>query len=170
MLRAFAVLGIIFAGFTSAQWRRFGDAPEEKPKQGSISSNMLAAHNQVRARLGVPPLAWSRKLAGSAQEWANFLLNQQDIFHRERPMYGENLYRIDGGTVTPGQAVQAWASEAKYYDRRTNSCRGGRCGHYTQIVWRDTKAVGCAVARKSGTEVWVCEYYPPGNIVGEKPY
>jgi pathogenesis-related protein 1 len=44
------------------------------------------------------------------------------------------------------------------------------CGHYTQIVWRNTKAVGCAVGGKGAREVWVCDYDPPGNYVGQRPY
>jgi hypothetical protein len=44
------------------------------------------------------------------------------------------------------------------------------CGHYTQIVWRNTKSVGCAVARGKGVEVWVCNYDPPGNYAGQRPY
>ncbi len=45
-----------------------------------------------------------------------------------------------------------------------------QCGHYTQIVWRGTTTLGCAVARSSFREVWVCEYSPAGNIVGQRPY
>jgi len=44
------------------------------------------------------------------------------------------------------------------------------CGHYTQIVWRDTKQVGCGVARDNRREIWVCNYDPPGNWVGHRPY
>jgi PadR family transcriptional regulator len=49
------------------------------------------------------------------------------------------------------------------------SCRGV-CGHYTQIVWSNTREVGCGVARDSNREVWVCNYNPPGNWIGERPY
>jgi pathogenesis-related protein 1 len=45
------------------------------------------------------------------------------------------------------------------------------CGHYTQLVWADTEAVGCAVARNPTQtyEVWVCNYTPGGNFAGERP-
>jgi len=65
--------------------------------------------------------------------------------------------------------VKLWADEARSFDVRTNSCTGV-CGHYTQIVWRATRDVGCAEATDRYRQVWVCEYDPPGNVVGYRPY
>ena len=134
-----------------------------------LPGDMLSAHNDVRLHAGVPLLAWSNRLAAHAQDWANTLLSRRQFFHRPNPRYGENLFEIVGATASPAQVVHEWASEARDYNHRSNTCRGV-CGHYTQIVWRDTKAVGCAVARSGGREVWVCNYDPPGNWVGERPY
>jgi hypothetical protein len=83
--------------------------------------------------------------------------------------YGENLYMIEGRLAHGSEVVRQWAAESSNFDWRSNVCRG-RCGHYTQIVWRDTQRVGCAVATSGLRQVWVCEYNPPGNIVGERPY
>ena len=78
--------------------------------------------------------------------------------------------------------VAAWASEVQDYDYATNTCASGKqCGHYTQLVWRDTLRTGCAhrvctvnwpFASPSGGswDFWVCDYEPPGNWVGQKPY
>jgi hypothetical protein len=38
-------------------------------------------------------------------------------------------------------------------------------GHFTQIVWRGTRVVGCGVASCSGKALWVCRYAPAGNVV-----
>ena len=72
--------------------------------------------------------------------------------HRPKSPYGENLFEIDGGTASPAQVVRSWASESRDYDHSSNRC-SGVCGHYTQVVWGDTKEVGCAVARGGGREV-----------------
>jgi uncharacterized protein YkwD len=130
---------------------------------------MLAAHNAVRATVKAPPLAWSQNLAHVAQEWANTLIGQRAITHRPKSKYGENIYVVEGSKATAEKAVERWASEAANYDRKSNKCMGS-CGHYTQVVWSGTKEVGCAVARERGREVWVCEYNPPGNFVGQRPY
>jgi uncharacterized protein YkwD len=117
----------------------------------------------------VRPLNWSDRLAGYAQAWADHLLASQQFKHTPKPVYGENLFEINGGAATPAQVVEAWVSEAHDYDYRGNTCRGV-CGHYTQMVWRGTKEVGCAVARGGRREIWVCEYDPPGNFIGRRPY
>ncbi len=135
----------------------------------ALARQMLAAHNSVRAKLNEPPLQWSGKLAAWAQNWADTLVMQHEFSHRPRNPYGENLFEIEGATATPQQVVTAWAAEAAGYDYRTNTCRGV-CGHYTQIVWRNTRRVGCAVSRGPGLQIWVCNYDPPGNVVGRKPY
>lgn len=134
-----------------------------------FAQQMLAAHNAARMRVGVSPLAWSEQLAKRARQWAGALLANDDFSHERNLQYGQNLFEISGRSATAYYVVSAWASEAKNYSYRSNTC-SGRCGHYTQVVWRDTKLLGCGIARNRTREVWVCDYDPPGNIVGERPY
>jgi uncharacterized protein YkwD len=134
-----------------------------------LSHDMLASHNAVRARVGIPSLAWSGRLATRSQDWADTLLARGQFIHRPNSAYGENLFEITGAAASPAQVVGAWAAESRNYDYTSGRC-SGMCGHYTQIVWRDTKEVGCAVARGRGREVWVCNYDPPGNRAGRRPY
>jgi pathogenesis-related protein 1 len=136
---------------------------------GAQSIDMLAAHNAARGRVHVPPLTWSDKLAEVAQEWANHLLASRRFAHRPDSAYGENLYEIVGARANPVQVVHTWDSESRDYDYASNTCRKV-CGHYTQLVWASTKQVGCGVARDSRREVWVCNYDPPGNWIGKRPY
>ena len=154
---------------TGAQWRRVSNYNYIPEPDAMLARDLLAAHNEVRSSVDVPPLRWSGQLALHAQEWANHLLNTGQFIHRPRPLYGENLFDIEGPRATPAEVVGYWASESRDYTYRSNSCRGV-CGHYTQLVWSDTRQVGCAVARDATREVWVCNYEPPGNWVGERPY
>jgi len=137
----------------------------------SMQQQMLDAHNAVRARIGVPRLVWSDSLARAAEEWAQTLIKDGTFRHRPQSPYGENLYAVSGTEYLPQQIVDGWAAEAKDWDRWSNRCKPERiCGHYTQLVWRETKEVGCGVARGGNREVWVCEYSPAGNIVGMRAY
>jgi uncharacterized protein YkwD len=152
---------------SGVQWHRIG---EERPAAPSpLAHDMLAVHSAVRAQVGVAPLAWSDRLAARSQDWADTLLARKQFVHRPNSAYGENLFEITGATATPEQVVNAWAAESRNYDYRSNRCRGV-CGHYTQLVWGSTKEVGCAVARGGRREVWVCDYDPPGNWAGKRPY
>ncbi|HNY40835.1 MAG TPA: CAP domain-containing protein [Bryobacteraceae bacterium] len=159
---------ILLAGPGDAQWRRFGQKPEAAGAS-TLPREMLAAHNAVRTGAGIPALTWSRELESTARNWANALMARRQFKHRPDTPYGENLFEITGDSASPGDVVNAWAAQARDYDYRSNSCRRV-CGHYTQVIWSDTKQVGCGVARGRGREVWVCNYNPPGNVVGQRPY
>jgi uncharacterized protein YkwD len=143
--------------------------PSASAADGSLAEQMLAAHNAARAKVKTKPLVWSEQLARSAQEWANVLIARRGLMHDKHSRYGENIYEVSVAKATPEGVVKRWVDEAEEYDYKTNRCRGA-CGHYTQVIWRNTKEVGCAVARMGDREVWVCRYSPPGNYVGERPY
>jgi uncharacterized protein YkwD len=136
---------------------------------GSLADQMLVAHNAARAAVKTKPLVWSDKLAVAAQNWANGLITRQGLSHQKKSKYGENMFEMVGARAAPEEVVKRWTGESEGYDYKTNRCRSA-CGHYTQVIWRDTKELGCAVARRGNREVWVCEYSPPGNYVGERPY
>lgn len=149
-------------------------------------AEFVEAHNHWRSAVGVPPLAWAEDLAAIAAGWAKSLgdknCTMQHSSREARKGTGENLYwasarnwsdgRKEVQAVEPQQVVDSWGGEIKDYDHGSNRCRGGRmCGHYTQVVWKTTREVGCArrVCADS-TQVWVCNYRPAGNYVGRRPY
>jgi pathogenesis-related protein 1 len=169
--RNVVVLCLIFVALTlgGAEWRHTSSTNHIPEPASDLPRDMLAAHNEIRARVDVPPLRWSDRLAAHAQEWADRLLHEQQFYHRPKPIYGENLFEINGPRALPSEVVGIWASEARDYNYRANTCHGV-CGHYTQLIWGDTREMGCAVARDAIAEVWVCNYDPPGNWLGERPY
>jgi len=139
-------------------------------EESSILKGITEAHNFYRRALKLPELVWNSQLAAFAQEWANYLKSQGcRMKHRPSNPYGENLAWAMGKNLTPEEVVQMWYSEVKDYDYASNTCRNV-CGHYTQVVWRNSKRLGCGIARCGNTEVWVCNYDPPGNYIGERPY
>ncbi len=147
---------------------------------------IVAAHNKWRADVGVAKLSYSRELAASAQAWADHLKQTSHCeMHHSAPQgrYGENLFwasavswsdgRREPQRVSPEKPVDSWGNEKQDYDYATNRCKAGKvCGHYTQVVWADTRQVGCgfAVCEDSLDQVWVCQYQPAGNRVGDKPW
>ncbi len=154
------------------------DPRQSSPRQDSPSgpaepaavAGITEAHNRARKERGVPPLTWSPQLAAVAEEWAQRLAAKGcNLQHRSDARFGENLYAIYGTSATAQEVVDSWVSEVANYDYKKNRCKG-ICGHYTQVVWRSSRSLGCAAARCSEGEVWVCNYDPPGNFVGEQPY
>ncbi|KAL0739283.1 hypothetical protein Bca4012_015493 [Brassica carinata] len=136
-----------------------------------IQMQFLRPHNTLRAKLRLPPLRWSNKLARYATRWARTRRGDCNLIHSGGP-YGENLFWGSGKGWTPGNAVVAWASERRFYDRKTYRCKAnGDCLHYTQLVWKKSLRIGCAIVFcKSGDTFVICNYDPPGNIVGQPPF
>ena len=135
---------------------------------GSFAKEMLTAHNDIRAAMKLPPLQWSSALAAYSQKRADSLIAKNRAEHNPNSPYGENIL-VTGLGSTPSTVVTDWASESQDYTYRSNACKGD-CGHYTQLVWRSTREVGCAMAHNGQREIWVCSYDPPGNFRGERPY
>lgn len=157
--------------------------PRQDPSQTEWAVSMVRAHNHYRDQVGVAGLSWSSRLADYAQEWADTLAADGcQMRHRTNHLYGENLYwqsaimwsdgRRELAVVTPEEVVDSWASEMKDYDAISNQCMAGAvCGHYTQVVWRATREVGCAMSPcPDHGQIWVCNYHPHGNIVGQRPH
>jgi pathogenesis-related protein 1 len=134
-----------------------------------VARELLGAHNAARVRVGSPPLVWSDELAGDAERCVDQLIATHTFTRQPENPHGENLFLVAGGTASPVEVVRSWLAEMGEYDHNTNRCVGV-CGHYTQAIWRTTRAIGCAVAFDGYRQIWVCEYEPPGNIVGQHPY
>lgn len=139
------------------------------------SDKILAAHNRYRKEVDVAPLKWSDDLASHAQKWADYLasLGGEELKHSEDTGEGENLWRGTSGDYTNTQMVDKWGKEKENFVEGTFpdvSSTGKKVGHYTQIVWRNTKKVGCAIASAGGYDILVCRYSPQGNIKGKPVY
>ena len=132
----------------------------------------LQAHNSVRAKDRQRPLQWSNDLQSISQEWANQLARSCKLYHHKGELpFGENLFSSTAPT-TIRHAISLWGNEKKFYNYKQNRCSPGKqCGHYTQMVWKGTTDVGCAMQSCSnGSQIYVCSYFPAGNIVGARPY
>jgi hypothetical protein len=163
--------------------------------QGCDEQEVLCAHNTIRAAVHtenpsvtqLDPFTWDDTLADHAQKWADHL-QQTGTFEHDSSVSGTEGENIGNGYSSITAAVASWGKEKmcfrydileKCFNNNTNcfypnspnlSCVSpgdSRCvGHYTQIVWRNTKRIGCGMA---GGYV-VCRYSPPGNYSGQKPY
>ncbi|KAJ4958267.1 hypothetical protein NE237_025378 [Protea cynaroides] len=127
----------------------------------------LTTHNSARSEVGVGSMTWDDTVATYAQNYANQRAEDCNLVH-SGGSYGENL-AWSSGDMSATDAVNMWVAEKTYYDYNSNSCaEGQQCGHYTQVVWRNSVRLGCArVQCSSGSGTFIiCNYDPPGNYVG----
>uniref|UniRef100_A0A0E0HW95 SCP domain-containing protein n=1 Tax=Oryza nivara TaxID=4536 RepID=A0A0E0HW95_ORYNI len=161
MVVAMAAFAMIFMATTTAAQQQQFSAREK--------AEFVNLHNKARAAVGVGKVAWSDALAAKALEHARYCQKQ----HILGP-YGENLRWSgfgDSTAATPAFAMSYWVGERPYYDYRSNSCVGGECGHYKQVMWSRTTAIGCARVECDGGGVFItCNYNPAGNFQGERPF
>lgn len=128
-----------------------------------FKSSMLAAHNFYRGEHNASDLSWNDTSAEFAANWA-----KPCVFKHSGGPTGENLA---AGFVNVSASVEAWGLEREKYNFNKPGF-SEQTGHFTQLVWRDTTSVGCGRQNcngENGTPGWyvVCEYYPPGNVIGD---
>jgi len=153
----------------------------------SVEFNETACnfHNQLRFEHGVPPLEVSNRLA----KWARLTAAESACLDRLEAgtvpkdedgngRCGQNLWAYE--PLEQGldeafaermaiQGIQNWYEELDLwnFDRCTpvESAKKGETRHFTQLVWRSTKRLGCAMARSSsGRWYFACNYFPVGNV------
>ncbi len=140
-------------------------------------NTILEIHNRERVAVGVPPLTWSDSLAASAQPWAEHVATIDQMVHSDDFSYGENIAGQSHGNSPPGnietliKMVESWVVEKENWQGGVLTEENwGPVGHYTQMVWKDTKQIGCGVSSASVNDYLVCHYSPTGNSIGMAPY
>lgn len=140
--------------------------------QTVLKEEFMHAHNWVRTEFKLPTLTWDEKLASFARQYLMQRYEDCKLAH-STANYGENLFWGKNLHWTPSDAVYYWYMEKQWYDFKTLKCTGNKdCEHFTQIVWRDSTRVGCALQHCHKHQMGmliVCEYDPPGNFVDEHP-
>ncbi|KAE8582068.1 hypothetical protein XENTR_v10019926 [Xenopus tropicalis] len=138
----------------------------------SFESEFLQAHNKYREMHGAPPLQLSRQLCQSAQEWADQLAKLGTSQHSAAAegSIGENIYERTGKEPTADHTVDSWYSEIKKYNFGSPGYVPGT-GHFTQVIWKESKEVGVGVATDGkGRHYVVGQYNPGGNIDDPESY
>lgn len=142
-----------------------------------FKDSILKAHNKYRTDLNITPLMWSDELANHAQLWANHLasVDGTTLEHSSQDAEGENLWLGTSSKFNYTAMVDLWGNEKRFFIRgifpnvsSTNSWKD--VGHYTQIIWKNSSHVGCAIASSRGNDILVCRYYPPGNWHNESVF
>lgn len=142
---------------------------------------MVELHNLYRAQVSPPAsdmlqMRWDDDLAAFAKAYA-----QKCVWghNKERGRRGENLFAITDEGMDVPLAVENWFEEREHYNLSTATCDPGQmCGHYTQVVWSKTERIGCGShfceslqgVEEANIHLLVCNYEPPGNVKGRKPY
>jgi len=164
---------------------------DKAPIDPKAAEQMTRTHNELRGNVypsatNMLQLTYDQGLADLAQQWSaqckyshNPAASTADFEN-----VGENLFlstKATNASFDLHTAALQWWSERDLFDYRSNSCEEGQvCSHYTQMVWAESRAIGCGMSIcknlsvgeqliESG-QIIVCNYGPRGNIVDVLPY
>ncbi|SNX82593.1 related to PRY1 - strong similarity to the plant PR-1 class of pathogen related proteins [Melanopsichium pennsylvanicum] len=137
----------------------------------SFEQTILSIHNADRAKHSAAALTWSSTLTSAAAQWASGC----KWAHTPNNPYGQNIAAGTSSTFGAADSANMWYDEVKLYNFSSGTYSDAT-GHFTQMVWKATKQVGCAIQEctaqqmglaSSGTSRFVvCNYDPPGNVIG----
>ena len=138
----------------------------------------LKKHNELRKKHHVNDLIINNELMKNAQKHAEKMAKTNKFQHsndKDRELknhkgewVGENIYYFWSSakaSYNSGNASESWYDEIKDYDfNKGGSSNGGVVGHFTQVVWKNTKEVGFGLAFNKNQCYVVGNYYPGGNF------
>ncbi|HEX8620838.1 MAG TPA: CAP domain-containing protein [Allosphingosinicella sp.] len=149
---------------------------EEDHDLSRLGPRLLAIHNRERAAAGAAPLVWDSRLAAAAAAYGPELARRGKLAHSpasSRFGQGENLWMGTRAAYELEEMAGSWAAEKSlfrpgFFPAVSRSGHWSDVGHYTQMIWKGTGRVGCAVHSSDKWDFLICRYSPPGNVVGER--
>ncbi|GAA5991891.1 hypothetical protein JCM10908_002257 [Rhodotorula pacifica] len=158
-------------GTSSSPSPTSGGSSDSSSSNDPMIRDCLAAHNDFRATHHADALVWNTTLQAAAQKWADHC--EWEHSGGKVGPYGENLFAVAPiKQTTPLDSkggIKSWNDEEKMYDYNKPTGYSHETGHFTQVVWKETKQLGCAWARCDGifgSGVGGFLYWPGGNMVG----
>ncbi|KAK0644351.1 CAP domain-containing protein, partial [Cercophora newfieldiana] len=123
---------------------------------------ILNSTNTYRTAHNATPVSYNTTLARFASSHA--ASTGCKMVHSSNSPYGENL--AIGCSDVQG-CVEVWGDEREKFNFRRPDFSMDT-GHFTQLVWKGTREVGCGRRWCGEEKRWflVCEYWPRGNVIG----
>lgn len=135
----------------------------------SFARDCIKAHNSVRRKHHVPPLSLHDEALEEATNWVQRLAGHKDkdAEHDLSGVYGQNIYFCKGFEInmTCADVVDRWYKEGANYAKKQPNLETeyDKYGHFSQVIWKSTKGLGCAKTQLVDEMFVVCSYFPAGN-------
>eukprot|EP00747_Dinoflagellata_sp_TGD_P124690 gnl/TRDRNA2_/TRDRNA2_174041_c0_seq4.p1 gnl/TRDRNA2_/TRDRNA2_174041_c0~~gnl/TRDRNA2_/TRDRNA2_174041_c0_seq4.p1 ORF type:complete len:334 (+),score=79.55 gnl/TRDRNA2_/TRDRNA2_174041_c0_seq4:114-1004(+) len=138
----------------------------------------VSEHNKFRCMHGVPPVTWSDPVAQDASKYITPLtkMKHADSYGVAPPAgpAGENLYWTSA-QASPIPSVKAWYSEVNdcnggpegFTDGCANGVGGKPTGHFTAMIWKGVKTIGCAT--NANGQMTICRYKAGDSLSMDTP-
>ena len=143
----------------------------KKSSEFNILDKALNEHNKYRSYHNCKPLSLNNELCELAQKYAKECAKAKNIIHfndlYNGDIIGQNISVIDIDYFDVKEICKKWYYEKNNYKFYSNKYIEGT-GHFTQLIWKETKLVGFGYKEdNNGKLYFVANYYPAGNIFSE---
>ena len=144
----------------------------------TLNNILLQEQNKYRKIHNSKKLTLDSKIVNDATVYAQSLAQNSDPYYLEPSnsyynsdeKYGENLFQCNKKSCKLENitlVTDIWYNESNSYDFKLNKGLKGTY-NFTQMIWRNTKKIGCGIGYRSDESYKVvCFYYPRGNINGK---
>ncbi|CAI2356402.1 unnamed protein product [Caenorhabditis sp. 36 PRJEB53466] len=153
---------------------------------------IVSYHNVYRSKHNAPGLVQDQVLHSRGKRWADELAYHKGCLVHEQPRkYGENLFFFGARHLPSPQTLAAAVVQSFYIEGIGYNYSSWRpmsyfkTGHFTQLVWKDSRKIGVGVSIVKGSSVRspcissssnmylifvVVKYDPAGNFETHKAY
>ena len=140
-------------------------------------SQLVTQHNTLRSKHRAGALTKLAAIATMAKKTTDQCaklgkLQHTKDYYQSQPV-GQNLY-LSSRAPSAADVLQGWYYEEEpHYNYATGKSKDGEVtGHFTQVVWKSSKQIGCAytVGKWSSypNSYYVCcNYFPAGNYANK---
>ena len=135
----------------------------------SYALSAIKRHNVLRACHNAQPLMFNCEIMEIAQKYSKYLATEvgslvhSDASYHDKGM-GENLALGSYNENTSGEyPTNMWYNEVKDYNFN-NPGFSPNTGHFTQVVWKDTKEFGIGLYCNNNKCFMTGNYFPSGNF------
>ena len=178
MFRVKALVAMACVATAGVAWPVAASAAASSVSLGTnmIPARLLAMHNLERSRVNSPPLHgtgnWPPQPRPMARRWHGSAICSIRRA-KSRPGQRENLWMGTRGAFSPEQMVGSWIEERNefrpgVFPAVSRTGDWSDVAHYTQLIWKETTRVGCAIQPAGQWDYLICRYSPPGNIDGRR--
>ena len=131
----------------------------------NFALSAIKRHNLCRACHNAQPLYFNCEILKIAQDWSDYMAKAGSLVHSQHKFHeqymGENIATFGG---TNGEIpTNMWYDEYKGYNFNNPGFSSGT-GHFTQVVWKNSKEFGIGYSCAHSMCFSAGNYYPGGNF------
>ena len=135
----------------------------------NLHQEVLNLHNKERKNRGFKELIFDKHLNGLAQKYAdNYQDNEKynNNINNNKNLYGINYMKFKGDNLLEIINIcNNWIQEKDLIDKQKIKKYNSKTKHYSQIIWKNTKQIGCGYSKINNEDsIFVVFYSPAGNV------